>query len=123
MKQDVLLRDVFPYIEIWTLLIAAILAALAYHIGCFGKKYPEIFRPDTTAEDKRLLLQKEELRRQYNNKSMMSFSVIFVWMIGMFLICFGFNGFASTMQGAFIFVFSVCILLWIVSLIQRKPKK
>ena len=121
MEQEVLLKDVLPYIWVWTLAIVCILSVLAYRLWRFGKKYPEIFKPDTTAEDKQLLIQKAELRRQYNNQSMISIAVIFVWTIGMVVICFGFAGSAPTIQGWGILVFAICIILWILSMIQRKP--
>lgn len=123
MEPDVLLRDVLPYIWAWTLTIAFVLLILAYWLWRFGKQHPEIFQPYTTSADNQMRRQKAELQRQYNNKSMLSISVIFIWMIGMVVICFGFDGLQQTFQGWFIVVFAVLIIIWIVSMIQRKPKE
>lgn len=126
MEHEVLLKDVLPYIWVWTLAIVAVLSVLAYRLWRFGKKYPEIFKPDTTAEDRQSRLQKAELRRQYNNQSIASLAFIFVWPVGMVVICFGSAGStlgsALTIQGWFMIVFAICIILWVLSMVQRKPK-
>lgn len=122
MEQEVLLTDVLPYIWGWTLGIALIILMQAYRLWRFGKKYPEIFKQETTIKDKQLCSQKNELQRQYHNQSMISISVIFVWIIGMVLICFSFDGNALTNQGWFILILAICIILWILSMIKRKPK-
>ena len=123
MEQEVLLKDVLTYICVWTLAIACILLVLAYCLWQFGKKHPEIFQQDTAIRDKQKLLQKAELQRQYHNKSMLSISIIFVWIIGMILICFGFERSSLPTQGWFLLVFSVCCILWVLSLIKRKHGK
>ena len=123
MEQEVLLKDVLPYIWVWTVMIAFILLALAYHLWRLGKKYPEIFNSDTTAENSLSKIQKAELQRQYNNKSMLSITIIFVWMIGIVAICCGFDSSAMTKQGWFLLIFAICAILWILSLLQRKPRK
>ena len=123
MKQDLLLREVLPFIGIWTLLIVVILVILIYHIWCFGKKYPEIFIPDTTTGSKCLLRQKAALRRRYNSKIMLYFSVIFIWMIGIVAICFGWNNSGHSLIGWFVLCISVCTILCLLSFIQRGRKK
>lgn len=123
MEQEVLLKDVLPYIWVWTVAIACILSVFAYRIWRFGKKYPEIFKPDTTSEDKQLRIQKAELRRQYNNKSMVSISIIFVWMIGIVVICLRIESKAPTSQGWFILSLAVLGILLILTSFIRKPKK
>ena len=122
MEKEVLLKDILPYIEVWTWTIILIMSVLVYQIWRFQKQHPEIFQSDTTAEDKRWLKEKAEMRRQYHNQAILSFSVVFVWMIGMVVICF-FAGSVSTTQGWFIVVFAVCAILWVLSLVQHKPKK
>lgn len=121
MEQDILLKDVLPYIWAWTLTIAFVLLVLAYRLWCFGKQHPEIFQPDATSADKQMCRQKAELRRQYHNQSMISISFIFIWVIGMIAICFGFNGFQLTFQGWFVVGFAVLIIIWMLSMIQCKP--
>ena len=122
MKQEVLLSNVLPYIQVWTLTIIWILLVLTYRIWRFGKQHPEIFQQDTAIRDKQKLLQKAELQRQYHNKSMLAISIIFVWIIGMVMICFGFER-SSQPQGWYLQALSVCTILWILSLLQRKLKK
>ncbi|MBR1605542.1 MAG: hypothetical protein IJ660_05505 [Alphaproteobacteria bacterium] len=121
MKQEVLLSNVLPYIQVWTLTIISILLVLTYRIWRFGKQHPEIFQQNTAIRDKQKLLQKAELQRQYHNKSMLAISVIFVWIIGMAVICFGFERALLLIQGWFLLVFAACCILWVVSLIKRKP--
>ncbi|MBO6281957.1 MAG: hypothetical protein J6N49_05460 [Alphaproteobacteria bacterium] len=123
METEVLAKDVLPYIQVWTLAIIFVLLILTYHLWHFGKKYPEIFQEDTSAEDQKIRLRKAELRRRYNNKSMLSISVIFIWMIGMVGICFGFESSALTAQGWGILALAVYAVLWVLSMLQRKPKK
>ena len=89
----------------------------------FQKQHPEIFQPDTTADDKQWLHHKNELRRQYYNKSMLSISVVLVWMIGMVVICFGFDASAITNQGWFLLGFAVIVILWVLSMTQHKKQK
>ena len=120
MKQEVLLSNVLPYIEIWTFAIIAVLSVLTYRIWRFGKQHPEIFQRDTAIRDKQKLLQKAELQRQYHNKSMLSISIIFVWIMGMVVICFGFEGTLLPTQGWFLLAFALCCLLWVLFLIKRK---
>ena len=120
MRQDILVQDVIPYIQVWTGVIIAILIMMLYHFWRFEKQHPEIFQPDTTAERKQWRYQKAELRRQYHNRTMMSFVIVFVWMLGMMLICLGFS---PTRSGWFMLVFVGLIILWIVSLMHRHPKK
>lgn len=123
MEHTVLVKDVLPYIWVWTVMIAFILLALVYHLWRFGKKYPEIFNSDTTAEDNQSKIQKTELRRQYGNKSMLSISIIFVWVIGIVAICCGFDSSVMTRQGWFLLAFAACAILWILSSMRRKPRK
>lgn len=122
MEHEVLVRDVLPYIEIWTGFIIAILLLVTYHIWSLGKQHPEIFQPDTTAEDKQMRRQKAELRRQYNNQTIKALSLSFVWMIGMIIICFGFNSQSLTNQAWFILVVLSGGLLLMILLIHQKPK-
>ena len=122
MKQEVLLSNILPYIQVWTLTIISILLVLTYRIWRFGKQHHEIFQQNTAIRDKQKLLQKAELQRQYHNKSMLAISIIFVWIIGMVVICFGFEKSSLPTQGWFLLVFAVCCILWVVSLIKRKPK-
>ena len=118
--QEILLKDVLPYIQMWTGVIIAVLIMVIYYFWRFERQHPEIFQPDTTADDKQWLYQKAELRRQYHNKTMMSFVIVFVWMLGMVLICLGFS---PTQSGWFMLFFIGLIILWVVSLMQHKSKK
>lgn len=118
--QDVLLKDVLPYIQMWTGVIIAILIMVIYYFWRFERRHPEIFQPDTTADDKQWLHRKAELRRRYHNKAMMAFVVVFIWMVGLTLI---FLGFAPTNQGWFMLIFAVFLILWVLSLMQRESKK
>ena len=115
-----MVQDVIPYIQVWTGVIIAILIMMLYHFRRFEKQHPEIFQPDITADDKQWLYQKAELRRRYHNKTMMAFAVVFIWMAGMVLICLGF---APTNQGWFMLIFAMFLILWVLSLMQRHPKK
>lgn len=123
MGQEVLLKDVLPYMWYWTFVIALILLIQAYRLWRFGKKHPEIFQPDTTAEDKRLLFQKAEWRRCYQNQSMLSLSIAFVWIIGIVIISIGFDNASPHNQGWFLVGLSFFMILWVLSLIKRKPKE
>ena len=120
MEQEILFKDVLPYIEIWTFAIVFLISALTYSIWRIGKKHPEIFKPDTTAENKQTLLQREDLRRQYNNKCMLSVSFVFVWMIGIAAICLCFDKSELTTQGWFILLFAAVAILWIWSITNKQ---
>ena len=114
---EVLLKDVMLYIQIWTGAIIFFLFGMLYYFWRFKKQHPEVFQPDTTVEDKRWRQQKAELQRQYNNKVMLSLAVVFIWIIGMMLIC---NNFASTGRGWFLLVYALCAALWVMSLMRKK---
>ncbi|MBR1648016.1 MAG: hypothetical protein IJ689_00265 [Alphaproteobacteria bacterium] len=117
MEQEVLLEDVLPYIQLWTLAVAAVLLVMSYRLWHFSKQHPEIFKADKTNDDKRASLEKADLRRRYNNESMLSLSVIFIWVIGMVLICFNFS--SPTPQGWFLLVFAVCAVLWVCMALKK----
>lgn len=117
MKQDILLKDVLPCIQIWTFFIASVLLLLLYWLLRFKKEHPDIFQPDTTADNHQTLRQKAELRRQYNNKSILAVSISLAWICGIALAC---NYFVPTIQNFFIFGFIVLVILWIFSLLQHK---
>ena len=123
MEHAVLVKDVLPYIEVWTIAIIAILSALACHIWRFGKKHPEIFLPDADTDKKDVAAQKEELCRQYHNKTMISMLIAFIWAIGMLVICYAFDGSTSKNQGWFMLIILAVIVLWVLSMIKRKPQK
>ncbi len=123
MKTEIMFADVRPYIMIWTYLIVAFLLVMLCYFWRFKKQHPEVFQPDTTADDKQWLHHKNELRRQYYNQSMLSISVVFVWMIGMVVICFGFDGSAITNQGWLLLCFAFVAILWVLSMMQQKIKK
>ena len=122
MTQEILFKDILPYLQLWTGIVILILLISAYRIWRFGKQHPEIFQPDTTAESKDLRIRKAELRKLYNNKSMMSISVIFVWIIGVVLICYVFDFSAMDARGWFLLLFAVFAVLWVISSLQQKSK-
>ena len=127
MEHEVLLKDALPYIEVWTVVwtvaIIAILLILACHIWRFGKKHPEIFQKDADTDEKNAASQKAELRRQYHNKTMISMSVAFIWAIGMLVICYAFDGSTLKNQAWFLLIIIVASVLWVLSMIKRKPQK
>lgn len=123
MEQNVLLGDVMPYILAWTMIITLILSVFVHRSWKFGKRHPEIFKPDTTAETKQERLQKAELRRQYNNQAMVFFSLVFAWMIGTIIIIFCSLNSASSTQGWYIITISVLAIIWLFMMMQRKPKE
>lgn len=122
MEHMVLFTDICPYIVVWTFVIILILLVFVCKIWRFGKKHPEIFRPDTTAEDKQMRIMKAELRRRYTNKLMQSLLLIFIWMIGVIAICFAPNSSTLSGQAWFILAYAMCGILWVLLFIQRKPK-
>lgn len=75
MKTEIMFADVRPYIMIWTGFVIMFLLTMIVYFRHFQKQHPEIFQPDTTADDKQWLHHKNELRRQYYNKSILSVSV------------------------------------------------
>jgi len=79
MKQDLLVRDILPYIEMWTGVIMIVIMIFIYHIWKTGKKHPEMFQPDLNSDTLKQRQQKNEFRRQCNNKSMLALSMLFVW--------------------------------------------
>jgi len=121
MEQDVLLKDVLPYIEVWTGIAIVVLLISAYKLWNFSRKHPEIFQADKTSDTPAQRSEKAELRRQYNNKLVLYLSFIFVWVIGMVAICFGFNSFQLTFQEWSLLTLSVLIIIWILSMLKRKP--
>lgn len=123
MKTEIMFADVRPYIMIWTYLIVAFLLAMLCYFWRFKKQHPEVFQPDTTADDKQKIAQKNELRRQYYNKSILSVSVVFVWIIGIVIICFDFDYSAISNQGWFLLGFAVIVILWVLSMTQQKKQK
>ena len=123
METEIMFADVRPYIMIWTYLIVAFLLAMLCYFWRFKKQHPEVFQPDTTADDKQWLHHKNELRRQYYNKSMLSVSVVFVWIIGIVVICFDFDYSAISNQGWFLLGFAVIVILWVLSMTQQKKQK
>ena len=120
--EEVLFKDVLSYITGWTTFIILVMLWFTYRIWQFGKKHPEIFQPDTTAEDKQKLLQKAELRRQYHNKSILAVLTAFVWVIGIVVICLNFDRSAATGQSWFLLVFATLAVIWIILQIKGKKK-
>ena len=120
MEQIVLVKDVIPYIQTWTFIIIVILIGFTYHIWRFGRRHPKTLKADTNAEDAR---KKSELRRHYRNISMLALSTIFLWIIGMAIIFLKFDSSASTGQSWFLLIFAVFAIAWLLSFIQRRPKK
>ena len=123
MKTGIMFADVRPYIMIWTYVIVVFLLAMLCYFWRFKKQNPEVFQPDTTADEKQWLQHKNELRRQYYNKSMLSISVVFVWMIGIVIICFDFDYSAISNQGWFLLGFAIIAILWVLSMTQQKKQK
>ena len=123
MKTGIMFADVRPYIMIWTYVIIVFLLAMLCYFWRFKKQNPEVFQPDTTADEKQWLQHKNELRRQYYNKSMLSISVVFVWMIGIVIICFDFDYSAISNQGWFLLGFAIIAILWVLSMTQQKKQK
>ena len=120
--EQILFLDVLPYIGVWTFANAFVLALLTYYFWRFGKKHPEIFQPDRKGEDQRQLLQKESLRQEYHNKSLIALSIIFVWMIGLVTIFFVFDPSTISIQEWFVLVVAICAVLLILSNMQGKSK-
>ncbi len=118
--KEILFKDVVPYMQIWSSIILVVLIVLTYQIWRFSKKYPQIFMRDTTADSKQHLQEKAELRRIYHNKTMSFFVFVFVWMLGMFAICYGF---APDNRSLYVSAIAFMFLLLVVSMMQRKPKK
>lgn len=117
--KELLVKDVLPYIQIWTGMVIIFLLGIITHLWRFKRRHPEVFEPDTTADDKLWLSQKAELRRQYNNKVMFGFVVVFLWAAGMILIC-------SARPTAYTWsVLAVIILALFLPLsgINRRPRK
>lgn len=117
--KELLVKDVLPYIQIWTGMVIVFLLWLSGNLWRFKRRHPEISEPDTTADDKLWLSQKAELRRRYNNKVMFGFVVVFLWAAGMILIC-------SARPTAYTWsVLAVIILALFLPLsgINRRPRK
>ena len=123
MKTEIMFADVRPYIMIWTGFVIMFLLTMIVYFRHFQKQDPEIFQPDTTADNKQRIAQKNELRRQYHNQSMLSISVVFVWIIGIVVICFDFDYSAISNQGWFLLGFAVIVILWVLSMTQQKKQK
>ena len=123
MKTEIMFADVRPYIMIWTGFVIMFLLTMIVYFRHFQKQHPEIFQPDTTADNKQRIAQKNELRRQYHNQSMLSISVVFVWIIGIVVICFDFDYSAISNQGWFLLGFAVIVILWVLSMTQQKKQK
>ena len=121
MKTEIMFADVRPYIMIWTGFVIMFLLTMIVYFRHFQKQHPEVFQPDTTADDKQWLHHKNELRRQYYNKSMLSVSVVFVWIIGIVIICFDYSAISN--QGWFLLGFAVIVILWVLSMTQQKKQK
>lgn len=121
--KELLVKDVLSYIQIWTGMVIIFLLGIITHLWRFKRRHPEISEPDTTADDKQWLHHKNELRRQYYNKSMLSVSVVFVWIIGIVIICFDFDYSAISNQGWFLLGFAVIVILWVLSMTQQKKQK
>ena len=122
MEQNVMVEDVMPYIVAWSFLITLILGVITLRSWKFGQHHPEIFKPDTTAEDLLERQQKAELRRQYNNQSMLFFSLVFIWVIGTVAISLRFLNSATTTMGWKVIAISGLAIVWILSMVQRKSK-
>jgi hypothetical protein len=122
MEQNVMVENVMPYIVAWSFLITLILGVITLRSWKFGRQHPEIFKPDTTAEDLRERQQKAELRRQYNNQSMLFFSLVFIWVIGTVAISLRFLNSATTTMGWKVIAISGLAIVWILSMVQRKSK-
>ena len=118
--ENILVKDVLPYMKIWTSIIIVFLFSVLFYLKKFKKHHPEIFQSDTTADNKRWLKQKAELRRQYHNMARLGLIASFVWIIGMMLICLHF---APLGRGWFLLVIALCAILWVLSLMQRKSKE
>lgn len=87
--KELTVQDVLPYMQIWTGVILGFLLFMLAYFWRFEKKHPEIFEPDKAA-DRKWQYGKNELRRQYHNKVMLTFLAVFVWMAGIILIAGGF---------------------------------
>ena len=84
MEQFVILNEM-KIAFIWTIMVLVALLMTNYQMWRLGKKHPEIFQPDTTADDKRWLVQKAELRRQYYNRFILSFMIMMIWSIALII--------------------------------------
>ena len=120
MKQEVLFRDVLPYIEAWTLVIAIVMLVFIYNIWRFGRKHPEIFKKDDKSENLQVLDHRAELRRQYHNKSVWAMLLTSVWMLGMMAIFLWFDSSSPNVQSWFLQVFALVFIVWFLLQIQRK---
>ena len=116
MEQEVLFKDVVPYLQLWSGSIVFVLLVMLYYLSRFRAQHPEIFQPDRLGGTKRYLSQKNELRRWYYNTSVLSIALMFVWAIGVMVICYGFS---RERLFLFMIIFLVIIILWVASFVKR----
>ena len=98
--KELLVKDVLPYIQIWTGMVIVFLLWLSGNLWRFKRRHPEISEPDTT-------------------EVMFGFIVVFLWAAGMILIC-------SARPTAYTWsVLAVIILALFLPLsgINRRPRK
>jgi len=77
-----LVKDVLPYIEVWTAVMIFVWMAWFYHTRRFIKKHPEIYEADTKKANKKKLMEREELQRQYDNKALLLPAIWLIWTAG-----------------------------------------
>lgn len=120
METEFLSESLLPYIRIWTIVIIIYLVAFGYYLWRFKKQNPEIFEPDTTADNPQWLCRKKELQQRFFNKVMVPFVMTFVWMAGIIIIVSA--PLRTRQTGMILSVVSVLILFALIN-IMRKPKE
>lgn len=81
--KNVMFCDVIPYICIWTGIFIIYLVVAAIRLARFAKRYPGIKENDP----QKITPEIQEAKRQYSNRSVIAFSMIFLWSIGIVVIC------------------------------------
>ena len=84
------IENTIPYLLIWGGILLVFLSIMVFHIRHLILKYSK----DSTTLNKSYPNKEkssDELHRILNNKGIFTFSIIFVWMMGIVLICDGFT--------------------------------
>ena len=117
MEQEVLVRDILPYMGIWTAVMVLVWSILWYHARRFEKKHPEIFELNSKDEEKNRQIEKKEWQRQYSNKTLLLSYIIMIWAIGMVAIL-------TPQKRALILGGGLLLILVLLFMgMQSKPKK
>lgn len=117
--ETIFLKDVLPAIQLWTLAVIACLSLLWCYMWKFKKKNPEIFEPDTTAENKQMRQRKNDLRGKYYKMIVFSFAIMFLWIAGVVVIL---SPYMQARQSGMVLGVVLFIAFCVLADVWRKPK-